>query len=88
MKIRTTTDMKIFQKKNKKTKESMNALENKLDMISELTRDLGQSEFNNLIEAVKAVYEARKRLAKVKTNEEKENQDITDIEKGLDYLEK
>lgn len=80
--------MKIFMKKTKKQKiQSAEALENKLDMISELTRDLGQSEFNNLIEAVKAVYEARKRLAKVKTNEEKENADIAETEKELDYIE-
>ena len=76
-----------FLKKKSKKKESLNALENKLDMIIELTRDLGQSEFNNLIEAVKSVYEARKRLAKVKTNEEKENADIDETEKTLKYLE-
>lgn len=79
--------MKFLKKRNKRTKELANALENKLDMISELTRDLGQSEFNNLIEAVKSVYEARKRLAKVKTNEEKENADIEESEKTLNYLE-
>lgn len=62
-------------------KQAENALEQRLDTISELTRGLGKAEFNNLIEAVKSVYEARQKLRKVKTDDEKEVADIEEIEK-------
>jgi hypothetical protein len=62
-------------------KQAENALEQRLDTISELTRGLGKAEFNNLIEAVKSVYEARQKLLKVKTDDEKEVADIEEIEK-------
>lgn len=65
-------------KRQKKIEE--NALEKRLDTISELTRGLGKSEFNNLIEAVKSVYEARQKLLKVKTDDEKEVAVVDEIE--------
>lgn len=65
-------------RRQKKIEE--NALEKRLDTISELTRGLGKSEFNNLIEAVKAVYEARQKLLKVKTDDEKEVAVVDEIE--------
>lgn len=54
-----------------------------LDTISDLTRGLGRAEFNNLIEAIKSVYEARQKLRKVKTDDEKSVQDINDVEMEL-----
>ena len=69
--------MRIF----KKHRTEVDNLERMLDTISDLTRGLGRAEFNNLIEAIKSVYEARQKLRKVKTDEEKENADITDVEK-------
>ena len=69
--------------KRKKTTEVDN-LERMLDTISNITRGLGRTEFNNLIEAIKSVYEARQKLRKVKTDEEKENADIDIIEKTLE----
>lgn len=76
--------MKIF--KRHRTTEVDN-LERMLDTISDLTRGLGRAEFNNLIEAIKSVYEARQKLRKVKTDEEKENADITEAEKELSKID-
>lgn len=72
--------MGIFRRKEQ-TEQDM--LERRLDTISELTRGLGKKEFNNLIEAVKAVYEARQKLTNVKSEDEKEVEDIDEIEKVL-----
>lgn len=72
--------MKFFRKKT----AEIDKLERMLDTISNLTRGLGRAEFNNLIEAIKSVYEARQKLCKVKTDEEKENADIDIIEKTLE----
>lgn len=73
--------MKIF----KKHRTEVDNLERMLDTISDLTRGLGRAEFNNLIEAIKSVYEARQKLRKVKTDEEKEVADITEVEKSFEY---
>lgn len=67
----------------KRTTEVDN-LERMLDTISDITRGLGRAEFNNLIEAIKSVYEARQRLRKVKTDDEKEVEDIESSEKILE----
>lgn len=69
----------------KKTKYS-DKLEERLDTISDLTRDLERPEFNRLVDALKSVFEARQKLKGVKTNEEKDLKEITDVEKSL-YLE-
>lgn len=69
--------------KKKEFQETTDFLEERLDTISELTRGLSQKAFNNLLEAVKAVYEARKKLAGVKSDDEKEVEDITQAEKIL-----
>lgn len=74
-------DMLGIKFKTVEKKQAENALEQRLDTISELTRGLGKAEFNNLIEAVKSVYEARQKLLKVKTDDEKEVADIEEIEK-------
>lgn len=73
--------MRIFKRKKK---NNIDQLEQRLDTISELTRGLGRTEFNNLIEGVKLVFEARQKLIKVKTDDEKESEDIDDIEKKLE----
>jgi len=73
--------MKLFKRKKN---NDIDQLEQRLDTISELTRGLGRTEFNNLIESVKLVFEARQKLIKVKTDDEKENADIDEIEKKLE----
>ena len=71
--------MKLFKKRT----TELDLLEQRLDIIADLTRGLGRAEFNNLLEAVKAVYEARQKLRKVKTDDEKENGDIEEAERQL-----
>ena len=72
--------MRLFKTKKRIYEDK---LEQRLDTISELTRDLERKEFNNLLEAVKAVFEARQKLLNVKTEDEKENADIYEAEKIL-----
>lgn len=74
--------MKIF--KRRKKQGELDPLEQRLDTISELTRGLGRTEFNNLIEGVKLVFEARQKLLRVKTDDEKENADIYESERKLE----
>lgn len=71
--------MKLFKKKPK----YQDKLEERLDIISDLTRDLEKPEFNRLVDALKSVFDARQKLKGVKTNEEKENADIYEAEKAL-----
>lgn len=75
--------MKIFRKKS----TEVDNLERMLDTISDITRGLGRAEFNNLIEAIKSVYEARQRLRKVKTDDEKENEEIDEAAKFIETKE-
>lgn len=72
----------IFKKR--RIRHYTDKLEERLDMLSELTRDLERPEFNRLLEALKSVFDARQKLKGVKTNEEKENADIYEAEKVLE----
>ena len=72
--------MKLLRRKSKKAQD---ALEWRLATISNLTKGLGKKEFNALIEATKAMYEARSKLTVVKSDDEKEVADIDNIEKTL-----
>lgn len=74
--------MKLFRRK--KNQPELDPLEQRLDTISELTRGLGRTEFNNLIESVKLVFEARQKLNKVKTDDEKETAEIDEAERKLE----
>ena len=49
-----------------------------------MTRGLGRKEFNSLMDAVKSVFEARQKLLNVKTEDEKELEDISESEKILE----
>lgn len=73
--------MKLFRRKRK---AELDPLEQRLDTISDLTRGLGRTEFNNLIESVKLVFEARQKLTKVKTDDEKEYGDIDEADRKLE----
>ena len=75
--------MRIFKKKS----TEVDNLERMLDTISDITRGLGRAEFNNLIEAIKSVYEARQRLRKVKTDDEKETEEIDEAAKFIETKE-
>lgn len=67
----------------KKKNVELDPLEQRLDTISDLTRGLGRKEFNSLMDAVKSVFEARQKLLNVKTEDEKEVEDIDEAEKIL-----
>ena len=73
--------MRMFRRKKE---NNIDQLEQRLDTISELTRGLGRTEFNNLIESVKLVFEARQKLTKVKTDDEKETAEIDEAERKLE----
>lgn len=72
--------MRIFKKKH----VEKDPLEQRLDTISDLTRGLGRKEFNSLMDAVKSVFEARQKLLNVKTEDEKEVEDIDQAERILE----
>ena len=65
--------MRLFKKKSS---GYIDQLEQRLDTISDLTRGLGRKEFNALLEALRKMYDARQNLKNVKTDEEKENEEI------------
>lgn len=73
----------LFKKKGRE----IDQLEQRLDTISELTRGLGRKEFNALLDAVKSVFEARQKLLNVKTEEEKETEDVDDVESKIKFIE-
>ena len=69
--------MKLFRRQQP---TKLDAQEQRLNAISELTRGLGKTEFNNLMDAVQSVFEARQKLLRVKTKEEKANKEIDKAE--------
>ena len=73
--------MKFFKKRKEES-----ALERRLDVISNLTKGLGKTEFNNLMAAAEAMYEARQKLKKVKTDDEKELEDVDEIDHKLELI--
>lgn len=70
----------MFRKKKHVEKDQ---LEQKLDIISDLTRGLGRKELNSLLDAVKSMYDTRQKLLNVKTEDEKEVEDIDKAERVL-----
>lgn len=72
--------LRLFKKHKS---NNTDALEQRLDTISDLTRGLGRKEFNALIEAVKGMYDVRQNLKNVKTDDEKEMADIDEAERIL-----
>lgn len=75
--------MKLFKKKPK----YQDNLEERLNVILGLTRDLGRKEFNYLIDVIKYVFEARQKLKYVKTEDEKETAPVDKADKILSYEE-
>lgn len=71
--------MRLFKKK----KTEVDSLEQKLDIISDLTRGLGRSELKSLLDAVETMWSVRQNLKKVKTEDEKEMADIDEAERIL-----
>lgn len=67
--------MKIFRK-SEKVKDP---LEERLDIISDLTRDLDRKEFNSLLDAVKAMFEVRQKLNKLELVNEDKKEDLIEF---------
>ena len=67
--------MRIF-KKHEIVKDQ---LEERLDIISDLTRDLDRKEFNSLLDAVKAMFEVRQKLNKLESVSEEKKEDLIEF---------
>ena len=67
--------MRIF-KKHETVKDP---LEERLDIISDLTRDLDRKEFNSLLDAVKAMFEVRQKLNKLDASSEEKKEDLIEF---------
>lgn len=64
-------------------------LEERLDIISDLTRDLDRKEFNLLLDAVKSMFDVRQKLNKLETvNEDKDKTSDTQYLEDLDVSAK
>lgn len=60
-------------------------LEERLDIISDLTRDLDRKEFNLLLDAVKSMFDVRQKLNKLENvNEDKDKTSDTQYLEDLD----
>ena len=71
--------MSIFKKAN----PVVDPLEERLDIISDLTRDLDQKEFNSLLDAVKAMFEVRQKLNKLDSANEEKKEDKLELMEEL-----
>ena len=67
--------MRIF----KKREVIKDPLEERLDIISDLTRDLDRKEFNSLLDAVKAMFEVRQKLNKLESVTEEKKEDLIEF---------
>lgn len=67
--------MKIFRK----SEPIKDLLEERLDIISDLTRDLDRKEFNSLLDAVKAMFEVRQKLNKLESVNEEKKEDLIEF---------
>ena len=67
--------MRIF----KKYEIVKDPLEERLDIISDLTRDLDRKEFNSLLDAVKAMFEVRQKLNKLDAVSEEKKEDLIEF---------
>ena len=70
--------MRIF----KKREVIKDPLEERLDIISDLTRDLDRKEFNSLLDAVKAMFEVRQKLNKLESVTEEKKEDLIEFMEG------
>ena len=63
----------------KKHETVKDPLEERLDIISDLTRDLDRKEFNSLLDAVKAMFEVRQKLNKLDAVSEEKKEDLIEF---------
>lgn len=63
----------------KKKEIVKDSLEERLDVISDLTRDLDRKEFNLLLDAVKSMFDVRQKLNKLETVNDKEKDEVIEL---------
>lgn len=71
----------IFKKRKKMVLESV--AEQRFDAMMDLIKDLSRADYNRLLAAMDLGYNAYQKVKNVKTEEEKELEDIDEIEKSL-----
>ena len=71
----------IFKKRKKMVLESV--AEQRFDAMMDLIKDLSRADYNRLLAAMDLGYNAYQKVKNVKTEEEKELEDIDEIEKNL-----
>lgn len=71
----------IFRKKRKQVLESV--AEQRFDAMMDLIKDLSRADYNRLLAAMNLGYDAYQKVKNVKTEEEKELEDIDEIEKSM-----
>lgn len=71
----------IFKKRKKMVLESV--AEQRFDAMMDLIKDLSRPDYNRLLAAMDLGYNAYQKVKNVKTEEEKELEDIDEIEKSL-----
>lgn len=70
---------RLFKKKN----SSVDPVEQKFNAMMELIKDLSKADYNRLKKAMDLGWQSYQTVRNVKTDDEKEVQDINDIEKKL-----
>lgn len=76
--------MGIFKSKERQIDD---IAEMRFQQVLELVKDLDRKEFNKLIEATKLAWQGYDKMRQVQTIDEKEEADIKDAEKKLDFIE-
>lgn len=71
----------IFKRKRKQVLESV--AEQRFDAMMDLIKDLSRADYNRLLAAMDLGYNAYQKVKNVKTEEEKELEDIDEIEKSM-----
>lgn len=71
----------IFKKRKKMVLESV--AEQRFDAMMDLIKDLSRADYNRLLAAMDLGYNAYQKVKNVKTEEEKELEDIDEIEKSM-----
>ena len=72
--------MRMFKRKTK----ILTTSENKLNTIIELVKDLPKADYNKLKDGMDLIYNGYQKIRSARTPDEKEMDEITNIEKSLE----
>ena len=70
--------------KLKRNKKLLTSSENKLNTIIELVKDLPKADYNKLKDGMDLIYNGYQKIRSARTTDEKEYDEITNIEKSLE----